>query len=207
MNATKQRFFFLAFAVVAMTVVSLTIPMLIVPGVVNGFAPLNAPAQRTSPKFQHAMDHIRRFEGGYANCKHDRGGETKFGICKRSYPKVAIAKLTWSDACDIYFNDFWVNNNLHGVHDRDVAVKLLDMCVNMGAHRSAQITQRAMKKLGCSVSTPGFTPKMIARLNSLQGHKLVKALRTEAKDFYVRLAKRDKSQQIFLKGWLRRASA
>ncbi len=207
MNTTKQRLMSLSFAFVVMTISVLSLQTLIVPGVMNAVAPIKTPANRKCAKFQEAMDHVRRFEGGYANCKHDRGGETKYGICKRSYPKVQIAKLSWNDACDIYFKDFWVNNNLHGIHNKAVAVKLLDMCVNMGAGRCAKITQRAMKRLGHDVSARDFSPEMIDELNTLDGDKLVDALRVEAKDFYLRLAQNNKSQKIFLNGWLRRASA
>lgn len=204
---TKQRLISLAFLFVLLSISSLALSTLVLPTVVNGVVPIKTKADRKCKKFTSAMDHVRRFEGGYANCKHDRGGETKYGICKRSYPKVQIAKLTWDKACDIYFQDFWVGNNLHGIKNQQLAVKLMDMCVNMGAGRSAKLTQKAMANLGQKVNCSGFSPEMIEKLNKLEGEKVVAELRKEAKGFYTRLAQKNKSQKVFLKGWLRRASA
>jgi lysozyme family protein len=45
--------------------------------------------------------------GGYTNDPHDPGGETKWGISKRSYPHLPIASLTLTEARDIYFFDYW----------------------------------------------------------------------------------------------------
>lgn len=47
------------------------------------------------------------FEGGYVNNPADPGGETKYGISKRSYPQVDIANLTLDQAKAIYRRDFW----------------------------------------------------------------------------------------------------
>lgn len=46
-------------------------------------------------------------EGGCVNHPEDPGGETKFGITKRSYPHLNIRDLTLDDARAIYRRDFW----------------------------------------------------------------------------------------------------
>lgn len=46
-------------------------------------------------------------EGGYVNNPNDPGGETKYGISKRSYPNVDIRNLTLDQAKAIYKRDFW----------------------------------------------------------------------------------------------------
>ena len=48
-----------------------------------------------------AIEHVLKFEGGYVNDPDDPGGETNFGISKRSYPDLDIAALTVADAVEI----------------------------------------------------------------------------------------------------------
>lgn len=46
-------------------------------------------------------------EGGYVNHPTDPGGETNWGISKRSYPDLDIKALTRTDALRIYREDYW----------------------------------------------------------------------------------------------------
>lgn len=46
-------------------------------------------------------------EGGYANVKRDRGGETKYGISKKRFPNVDIKNLTVPEAEALYRENFW----------------------------------------------------------------------------------------------------
>jgi lysozyme family protein len=50
---------------------------------------------------------ILAVEGGYVNNPADPGGETKYGISKRAYPNIDIAKLTLDQALNIYYNAYW----------------------------------------------------------------------------------------------------
>lgn len=42
--------------------------------------------------YDEAFKEVLGFEGGYVDDPEDKGGETKFGISKRSYPYVDIKK-------------------------------------------------------------------------------------------------------------------
>ena len=53
------------------------------------------------------MPIIFAHEGGYVNDQKDSGGETKYGISKRSYPNLDIKNLTKKQATDIYKVDFY----------------------------------------------------------------------------------------------------
>ena len=57
--------------------------------------------------FDQAIEVILKHEGGYANNPNDSGGETKYGISKRSYPELNIRGLTRDYAKKIYEQDFW----------------------------------------------------------------------------------------------------
>ena len=58
--------------------------------------------------FPAAVSFVLAHEGGYVFDKDDPGGETRFGISKRSYPNEDIANLTEDRARDIYFAYYWV---------------------------------------------------------------------------------------------------
>lgn len=47
-------------------------------------------------------------EGGYVNNPKDPGGETKYGISKKWYPKLDIKNLTPEHAVAIYLKDYWL---------------------------------------------------------------------------------------------------
>jgi hypothetical protein len=57
--------------------------------------------------FPEAFDFVIGREGGYNNDPRDPGGETKYGISKRSYPDLDIASLTLDDARRIYQQHYW----------------------------------------------------------------------------------------------------
>lgn len=46
-------------------------------------------------------------QGGYTNDPKDPGGETKFGISKRSFPELDIKNLTPEQAMFIYLDKYW----------------------------------------------------------------------------------------------------
>jgi len=76
-------------------------------------------------------DWILEVEGGYVNDPHDPGGETKFGICKRSYPELDIKNLTIEKAMDIYKRNYWDHLPLENL-PFSVAFVIFDTAVNMG---------------------------------------------------------------------------
>lgn len=85
-------------------------------------------------KTNEFLKHVKKvieYEGGYTNDPDDAGGETKYGIAKTYYPNVDIYNLTYEDAVNIYFNDYWVKNRIYNVpkHLRFIA---FDSCVIPG---------------------------------------------------------------------------
>lgn len=81
--------------------------------------------------FDDAFDAVIGVEGGYVNNPADPGGETKYGITKRSYPNLDIANLTLDDAKAIYLRDYWSPLNLDSA-PYSVALLLFDAAVNQG---------------------------------------------------------------------------
>ena len=93
--------------------------------------------------FNVAFDRLISHEGGYVNHPLDPGGETKWGISKRSYPHLNIKTLTRDDAKAIYKSDFW--DRIHGDEVPDgVAFQLFDFAVNSGIETAIRYLQRAV---------------------------------------------------------------
>src|SRR5882724_9263143 len=98
-----------------------------------------------SSEFNIAIKVVLANEGGYVNNPADPGGETNFGISKRSYPNVDIKNLTRDSAAEIYRHDYWLYGDLN---NQDVATKLLDMSVNMGIKRAITLCQISLNDIG-----------------------------------------------------------
>ena len=96
-----------------------------------------------SVKFLHAINRVLGHEGGYVNDKNDPGGETNWGISKRSYPKVDIKNLTRNQAITIYYQDFWLPSHAEELSD-GAGYQLLDSAVNSGISQSIRFAQRAL---------------------------------------------------------------
>lgn len=82
-------------------------------------------------------------EGGYHDGRGDPGGETKFGISKRSYPHLNIRDLTIDDAWQIYWRDFW---SVIRADDLPPWVRfdLFDAAVNSGPREAVRWLQQAL---------------------------------------------------------------
>ena len=94
-------------------------------------------------KFDEIIIHVLEEEGGYVNDPSDKGGETNYGISKRSYPNVDIKALIPSDAVNIYYNDYWIPSKA-GKLDADIMHTYFDMVVNMGQGNAVKILQQAI---------------------------------------------------------------
>lgn len=145
--------------------------------------------------FDEVFDRVIGHEGGYTSNPNDPGGETKWGISKRSYPRLIIKELTREQARDIYRNDFW--NRLQGIAlHNSVAFQLFDFAVNSGIETSIRYLQRAVK-----VADDGFWgPASSNALNSMSETDIIMNLNAERLDFMTRL----NGWNTFGKGWARR---
>jgi len=91
-----------------------------------------------SPYFQAAFTLVVGAEGGYVNDPNDPGGETKYGISKRSFPDVDIANLTLEQAQQIYLTRYWEPLQ---IDDKpwNIALLKFDAAVNQGANFARQL--------------------------------------------------------------------
>lgn len=82
--------------------------------------------------FEQAVALVLKHEGGYVNDPTDPGGETNFGISKRSFPALDIRSITRDQAARIYRNEYWSEINGYQISDQSYANSLLDFAVNCG---------------------------------------------------------------------------
>jgi lysozyme family protein len=157
-------------------------------------------------KFEKAVQRVLEFEGGYSNDPSDAGGETKYGISKRSYPNLDIRNLTVAGAKLIYYRDFWEPQLYGDFESVELAEKVFDLAVNIGTNRAHTLLQRALRAVGNPVKEDGILGKVtLAAVNSADAGELLAALRSEAAGYYRSIVTKNASQNRFINGWLKRA--
>jgi len=140
-------------------------------------------------------------EDGYVNDPRDPGGETNFGITKRSYPSLDIKSLTRAEAVAIYKRDFW-NTFYDSISSQFVANSLFDLGVLFGVHASVKTLQGVLM-----VSTDGvFGPKSLAATNSY-GSSLLMNFKNALVAYAVAVVVRNPGDSVFLTGWTNRIRA
>lgn len=144
-----------------------------------------------------ALDRVLGHEGNYVNDPVDPGGETNFGISKRSYPDEGIKNLTRARACFLYERDFW-KPVASQTSDGALQFQLMDAAVNHGMGNSTRFLQRAL-----GVADDGhfgkYSRAALAAADSKDVHLLFMAERFE---FWCKLS----TFARFGKGWTLRGA-
>ena len=151
-------------------------------------------------EFEDIIEVVLEHEGGYVNDPDDPGGETNFGIAKRSHPDVDIANLTKEGAKEIYKETYWDKNKVESlpVYLRHI---YFDMCVNQGRGRAVKILQQAANAKGADLKVDGgMGPMTIAAMDGVELDR-VRAYRIK---YYADLVTRKPDLEKFYFGWFRR---
>lgn len=82
-------------------------------------------------------------EGGYVDNPKDPGGETKYGVCKRSYPDLDIKNLTLEKAKEIYCKDYWDRCKCNLLPDC-LAIIVADTAYNSGCNKAIKLLQKTL---------------------------------------------------------------
>ena len=147
--------------------------------------------------FDKAFDRLISNEGGYSNNPADPGGETNWGISKRSYPNVDIADLTREGAKAIYLQDFWQRGRMDE-YDPAIAFQVFDAAVNHGIETAVRLLQRA-----AGVADDGhIDPVTIAAVKAKSVTDMLMLFIAYRIKFWTRLS----TWQTFGKGWANRAA-
>jgi len=172
--------------------------------------------------FKLAHEKTMKFEGGYANNKVDKGGETYKGVARNSWPTWAGWKIIDSlkegvpslkilnnvlsnnkSLQDLvhkfYIDNFWKPICGDLINSQIIANNIYDFAVNSGVTRAIKYAQRITK-----VTEDGKCgPKTIIAINANEAGFITyyKAARL---DFLRKIIARDSSQSIFMSGWRNR---
>lgn len=150
--------------------------------------------------FDTAFERVIGHEGGYVNNPADPGGETKFGISRRSYPAENIAGMTLERAKQIYQRDFWGPAGCDAVPDA-IRFDLFDMAVNSGIKPAIKTLQRTVGETADGV----LGPRTLAACSSMPGPRLVARFGAYRIQFITELP--DEWWQHFGRGLMNRIAA
>lgn len=147
--------------------------------------------------FDLAFDRLLGIEGRYVNDPRDPGGETNWGISKRSYPNLDIKALTRDGARAIYQRDFW--NRIHAdAMPGSVAYQAFDMAVQSSIETAVRYLQRAL-----NVADDGhWGPVTQAAAAAMSESDVIMRFNSMRLDFYTRSSLWD----TYGKGWARRVA-
>jgi len=151
--------------------------------------------------FDLAIPVVLRREGGYTWDSADPGGETNFGISKRSYPNLDIKNLTSAAASAIYKADWWDKYGYGRILAQSIATKIFDTAVNIGATMAHKVAQQAT-----GVTVDGqLGPESIKALNDAVEPLLLHKLQDLQALHYRNIVAANPERGKFLNGWLNRA--
>ena len=159
-----------------------------------------------STAFDTAFGRLMSYEGGYSNDPDDPGGETNFGISKRSFPEVDIANLTEEQAKVIYLEKFWIPLRLNHVVEPNIAAEIFEQGVNLGNKMAVKNAQSALNYLGGGLKVDGdMGPVTVGAINGFKDqHLLFRILNGIQFCYYLNLVKVNLKQRKYARGWLRR---
>lgn len=159
-----------------------------------------------SELFDKAFKFLLDNEGGYVNNKNDIGGETKYGISKRSYPNIDIKNLTLDKAKSIYKRDFWDIISGDKFDNEKLAIKVFDIGVNIGVRSVIKLLQNSITDLGYSLKSDGIVgEKTLKYISIINEEKLLNCFENNILSHYASLIKKNPKLGIFEKNWMKRA--
>ncbi len=139
-------------------------------------------------RFLNMVPFLFEWEGvKYENDPDDPGGETKFGLDKRSHPNEDIRKLTAARAKQIYFDEYWKAGGRCG---------LPEGCDSY-AHPLGEVV------FNCVVNCGPARARQFLRAGARTAEKFIQ----EQEAFYRRLVVARPKSEKYLKGWLNRLVA
>lgn len=149
--------------------------------------------------FKDFIERVLSHEGGYVNHPRDPGGETNWGITKRTAMANGytgdMRVLSREQAIEIYQRAFWQRYHADKMPSA-IAFQFFDACINHGYGNAARMLQRA-----AGVADDGIIGEQsLAAINSQPENDLLLKFNAERLMFYTKLS----TFSTFGKGWVRR---
>lgn len=145
--------------------------------------------------------------GGYTNDPDDPGGETKWGVSKRSFPHIDIKNLTKEDAKNLVYKPYFWVREYDFFKSSAVAIRVFDMAVNSGERNAADTIQKAIN-ICCTnplVKEDGeIGNETIKVANVVHQGWLLDRFRVERMKYYADCVRKNPHESKFLEGWINR---
>jgi len=181
------------------------------------------------PAYDRAFERVLQLEGGLADQAADRGGLTKFGVSLQFLRALGIGgggdidgdgavngadilAITPQKAAELFHRHFWMPSGAAAMVPiaEDLATKIFEMAVVSGPATATRCLQRALVDCRAAVTVDGkfgaetFDAAMQLSRAALTG-ELVQAMRRRCAQRFLDIVTADRSQIVFLNGWVRRA--
>ncbi|MBK8200074.1 MAG: hypothetical protein IPK75_17135 [Acidobacteria bacterium] len=166
-------------------------------------------------RFDTALSFCFKWEGGYSDQKADKGGKTNYGITEKVYHEWLdsrgeaprpVSEITKSEVRAIYWSDYWLAARCDRLK-RQLDLLMFDAAVNHGPGGASKLLQRALNSLGESLKVDGaIGGQTFTAIGRHATKDICKQYLTERRALFHRIVANDKSQEVFLKGWLNRVT-
>jgi lysozyme family protein len=163
--------------------------------------------------FDEVMKVVLLHEGGFTNHPNDHGGPTNYGITQHDYAEfmgrpVTADEVKWmplSSAIKIFKKRYWDQMNLDSLKSPKIQLCIMDWGVLHGTKSSVQLAQRTATALNRLLVIDGIMgPKTIDVLNSIDENAFCREFLQQVQMWMVRRCLQEKTQLVFLQGWLSR---
>jgi lysozyme family protein len=162
-----------------------------------------------STDFKQALMLTLKYEGGYVNNPHDKGGETNKGITSKVYdnyrtksrlPIQSVKLIKDNEVDTIYYTNYWCEASCDKI-PKPLNILVFDFAVHSGPTRAVKYLQRLL-----NVNDDGVIgPKTLAALNLVEDLQDFCNEYLDARDdLFAGIVAHNNTQSIFLKGWLNR---
>lgn len=164
-------------------------------------------------KCELLLPYLMRWEGGYVNDPHDRGGATNKGVTIATWRKVGydingdgnidVVDLQSLSDYDVLTRvlkpHYWDRWQADDIISQSVANILVDWVWGSGAY-GIKIPQRLL-----GVEIDGIVgPQTLAAVNAQEPRELFMRLKQERADFLHRIVDNNPTQKRFIRGWMNR---
>jgi len=169
------------------------------------------------PRIAAMVDDILEAEGGFVNHANDRGGPTNFGVTQKTLSSYLGRKASIDDvknmtieiAIEIYVRRYFSGPRIDTLPE-EIQPFIFDSSINHGPRRAVKFVQEICNACGFGRLTVDgamgpATRTSAESANSEMREIFLACLVEERRLFFHEIVRRNETQHVFLKGWLRRA--
>ncbi|MDM0072072.1 N-acetylmuramidase [Variovorax sp. J31P207] len=153
--------------------------------------------------YDEAFQKLIGNEGGYVADPRDPGGETKYGVSKRSYPGEDIKNLTLERAKALYARDFWGPAGCDALPDL-LKFEMFDLAVNTSAPGKPATAIKLLQQAVGSFADGSLGPNTLQAAQSMDPAKALRRLQALRLRYYTAIP--PKTRDVYLPGWVNRVA-